>query len=60
MFVFYSSYILILIMLFLQKHIYDKNIFKVLDGPCDIYKRLQDYTEEEVASYPKLVELPHM
>lgn len=43
-----------------SNHIYDKNIFKVLEGPCPVYKRLQDYTDEEVAKYPELVEVPHL
>lgn len=43
-----------------SKHIYQQNIFKVLDGPCPVYKRLQDYTEEEIAYYPELVKVPHL
>ena len=43
-----------------QKYPYSANIFKKLDGPCQIYKRLEDYTEEEVARFPEIVKVPHL
>ena len=43
-----------------QKHPYSANIFKKLDGPCQIYKKLEDYTDEEVARFPEIVKVPHL
>lgn len=43
-----------------SKHIYHQNIYKVLDGPCPVYKRMQDYSDEEVSQYPDLVNVPHL
>lgn len=42
-----------------SEHPYEKNIHKALEGPCSTYRRLKDYTEKEIAEYPKLVEVPH-
>ena len=36
------------------------NIFKKLDGPCQIYKKLEDYTDEEIARFPEIVKVPHL
>ena len=43
-----------------QKHPYTANIFKKLDGPCQMYKRLEDYTDEDVAKFPEIVKVPHL
>lgn len=43
---------------YLQEIPYPSNIFKQLDGPCIVPKRLKDYSPEEVASFPIIVDGP--
>ncbi|XP_003384471.1 PREDICTED: 39S ribosomal protein L13, mitochondrial-like [Amphimedon queenslandica] len=37
-----------------EEHPYAKNIYKVLDGPCQPFKKLEDFTIEEIESFPNL------
>lgn len=43
-----------------QKHLYAANIFRKLEGPSQIFKKLEDYSEEEVARFPDIVKVPHL
>ena len=41
-------------------HPYSLNITHELPGPCPVYKRLEEYSPEEVAAFPDIVRVPHM
>ena len=43
-----------------QDHPYAANIAEVLPGPCPPVKRLEDFSLEEVASFPEIVKVPHL
>lgn len=44
----------------LQDHPYAPNIFKVLEGPSVVYKKLDDYTAEELKDFPEVVKVSHL
>lgn len=45
---------------FLQDHPYVPNIFKVLEGSSVVYKKLEEYTTEELNDFPEIVKVPHL
>jgi len=43
-----------------EKHPYAANIFRELEGPSQMFKKLEDYSEDEVARFPDIVKVPHL
>ncbi|XP_064382912.1 large ribosomal subunit protein uL13m-like [Halichondria panicea] len=41
-------------------HPYALNIYKVLEGPSAVYKKLDEYTKDEVQNFPEIVRVPHL